>query len=397
MLHRLVAADPAAWTRDVPAVLTALERPEPAAYYLAAAAAHADRPGAFPAGELPAAAAAALELRRALVDAGPASVTGFDGVRRWPAGVFAAGEALFGLLTAAWRTGALTDDQDEDAAAYLQTLAAPLTRSAPDTEPAPRTADGAVAAPGASPDAAAPQVVPGEGREPAPGGSDPQVRALGCLLEYAVHRARTTGAMPQEVLDTVAGALAAYGGQEAVATVIGVHLPALHRHAPAFAAAHRALYSLTPGRPSPAASWLYWGDPDSLLLAALDRAELLAALRAGVPGTVERVAAALLDDPAFPGDLTLWWAELADGSGGGAAVSRLLEAIAAPAHRAPAPRPGPPSRRGWKRPLSCGAPRSRHRHCRPGRSPVREPSRTRPWSRTCGSSWSRRAPRTPRA
>ncbi|MET8608908.1 hypothetical protein ABZV92_35790 [Streptomyces rubiginosohelvolus] len=52
----------------MPAVLTALERPEPAAYYLAAAAAHADRPGAFPAGELPA--AAALELRRALADVG---------------------------------------------------------------------------------------------------------------------------------------------------------------------------------------------------------------------------------------------------------------------------------------------------------------------------------------
>ncbi|WP_206305150.1 hypothetical protein [Streptomyces sp. B29(2018)] len=359
VLHRLVAADPAAWTRDVPAVLTALERPEPAAHYLAAAAAHADRPRAFPAGELPAAAAAALELRRALADA--ASVTGFDGVRRWPAGAFAADQALFGLLTAAWRTGALTEDQDEDAAAYLQTLAAPLTRSAPDTGPAPRTADGAAAAPGAGPDAAPPQAVPGEGREPALVGSDPQVRALGCLLEYAVHRARTTGAMPQEVLDTVAGALAAYGGQEAVATVIGVHLPALHRHAPAFAAAHRALYSLTPGRPSPAASWLYWGDPDGLLLAALDRAELVAALRAGVPGTVERVAAALLDDPAFPGDLTLWWAELAGGTGGGAAVSRLLEAIAARTPRAgSAPGPAEQARVGtavvlWRAALAAPA------------------------------------------
>ncbi|MFI7089635.1 hypothetical protein ACIBUR_39375 [Streptomyces anulatus] len=344
VLHRLVAADPATWTRDVSAVLTALERPEPAAYYLAAAAAHADRPGALPAGELPVAAAAALELRRAL--SGAASVTGFDGVRRWPTAVFAADEALFGLLTAAWRTGALTEEQDEDAAAHLQALAAPLTRPAPDTDPAPQTpgsaADGTVA-PGAGPDAAPPGAA-GEGRRPALVASDPQVRALGCLLEYASHRARTTGEMTQEVLDTVAGALAAYGGQEAVATVIGVHLPALHRHAPTFAAAHRtALYSLTPGRPSPAASWLYWGSPDGPLLAALDRAELLAALRAGVPAAAERVGAALLDDPAFPGDLTLWWAELADGTDGGAAVSHLLEAIAARTPRAGSA-PGPAER-----------------------------------------------------
>ncbi|MDQ1005830.1 hypothetical protein QFZ82_000315 [Streptomyces sp. V4I23] len=339
VLHRLVAAAPAAWTSDVPAVLAALRRPELAAFYLAAAAAHADRPGAFPSGALPTAVAAALEVRRGLGESAP--TVGFDDVRRWPAGVIFADQALFDLLTAAWRADALAGDQERDAVAYLQALVAPLARAAGDTAPAAELKDGTAAATQA---AAAPGTAE-EGTTLVLTGSDTEVRALGCLLEYATHQARTTGEMPEKVLDTVAGVLAAHAGQEAVATAIGVHLPALHRYAPAFAAAHRAaLYGLVPGRPSPAASWLRWSGPDGQLLAALGRAELLAALRAEVPGAAEHLAHALLDDPALLDHPAAWWTELADGTGDGvAAVSRLLEAIAARTPRTGADGPFPPA------------------------------------------------------
>ncbi|MEU9737427.1 hypothetical protein [Streptomyces sp. NPDC048002] len=332
VLHRLVAADPAAWTTDVPAVLTALGRPELAAFYLAAAAAHADRPGAFPDDALPAAVAAALEVRRGLGE--PAPTVGFDGVRRRPAGVSFADQALFDLLTAAWRADALTGEQAKDALAYLQTLADPLTRPAT-AGPAPAAAAAETAGEGTAREGTTPSLI----------GSDPEVRALGGLLKYATRQARTTGEMPDEVLNTVAGVLAAHAGQEAVATAIGVHLPALHRHAPAFAAAHRtALYGLVPGRPSPAASWLRWGGPDGQLLAALDRAELFTALRAGMPGAAEHLAHALLDDPALLGEPAAWWTELAADTGEGvAAVSRLLEAIAARTPRTGADGPLPPA------------------------------------------------------
>nr|AHE39225.1 hypothetical protein pFRL3_448 [Streptomyces sp. FR1] len=338
VLHRLVAADPAAWTTDVPAVLTALGRPELAAFYLAAAAAHADRPGAFPDDALPAAVAAALEVRRGLGE--PAPTVGFDGVRRRPAGVSFADQALFDLLTAAWRADALTGEQAKGALAYLQTQLAPLTRPTGDTAAAETKNGTSAVTPAPEPAGAA-----GEGTMPTLSGSDPEVRALGCLLEYAVHQARTTGAVPEEILNTVAGALAAHAGQEAVATAIGVHLPALHRHAPAFAAAHRtALYGLVPGRPSPAASWLRWGGPDGQLLAALDRSELFTALRAGMPGAAEHLAHALLDDPALLGEPAAWWTELAADTGEGvAAVSRLLGAIAARTPRTGADGPLPPA------------------------------------------------------
>ena len=81
--------------------------------------------------------------------------------------------------------------------------------------------------------------------------------------------------MPGDVLDVVADVLAARGGDEAVAAVIGAQLPVLHRRATAFTATHHdELYSLAPGRPSPAAAWLHerrGPGPDPLLLAALDR------------------------------------------------------------------------------------------------------------------------------
>ncbi|ATW52294.1 hypothetical protein CGZ69_35640 [Streptomyces peucetius subsp. caesius ATCC 27952] len=71
LVHKLVAADPAAWTMDVPAVLEALQRPELAAIYLAAAA---QWPDAFPHGTAHAA-TAALDVHRALP--GPLAGTDF--------------------------------------------------------------------------------------------------------------------------------------------------------------------------------------------------------------------------------------------------------------------------------------------------------------------------------
>ncbi|MDX3695024.1 hypothetical protein PV726_32740 [Streptomyces europaeiscabiei] len=69
VLQRLVRADPAAWTADVPQVLAALARPELGAFYLAAAARCR---GAFPAGPAQAA-LTALTLRRSLPPPRPAN------------------------------------------------------------------------------------------------------------------------------------------------------------------------------------------------------------------------------------------------------------------------------------------------------------------------------------
>ncbi|MFE6274093.1 hypothetical protein ACFVQ9_35490 [Streptomyces goshikiensis] len=322
LLHGLVAADPSAWTADVPAVLAALELPELGAFYLAAAARYAGRPGAFPGRALADTVTAALGLRRALdhpaPEDRPASAGRGDGL-------LLADQALFDLLTTAWRTGAVPDaGQEQEVLAHLHALAAALARPAPDS------ADLGPAGDAADPD-------PDESRgEPVLLGSDPRVRALGCLLEYASGRARAGGGMPAEVLQAVAGALPAAAGQDAVATAIGVRLPDLHRYAPEFTARHRAaLYGLAPDRPSPAASWLRWGPPSAPLLAALDRADLIDTLRAATASARDaagHTAAALLTDPALLGDPAAWWAQLAGSANeagtGAAAISRLLQAIA---------------------------------------------------------------------
>lgn len=302
VLHHLVDADPAAWTADVPGVLAILDRPDLGAFYLAAAATAAARPGAFPDGP-GAAALAALTLRRAL----PAPSAG----QPQSTAVLFADQALFDLLSVVWRTGADLAGDLPDVLDHLRDLAAPLTR------------------PGDGPDEGADA---GGEDEQFQGllGSDPAVRALGCLLEYAAARARAGAAMPGDVLDLTAGALTARTGDDAVATAIGVHLPALHRHAPAFTAAHPELYALNPGRPSPAAAWLRWGGPDPALLAALDRGRLLAALREQLPGADGHIAHALLTGhhDLLGGPATVW-AELAAGPNGAAAASRLLAALAA--------------------------------------------------------------------
>ncbi|MFF4933424.1 hypothetical protein ACFY2H_31715 [Streptomyces griseofuscus] len=368
VLHRLVAADPAAWTADPSAVLAALELPELGAFYLAAAALHAERPGAFPGRTLTGAVTAALGLRRALD--GPAPGAGQRTAAGRGDGLLFADQALADLLTAVWRTGAVLDaGQDKDVLDHLYALAAELTRPAAQSTPAAPAGDGAA---GVFADGAP---VAGSSGEPALLGSDARVRALGCLLEYAAGQARAHGEMPAEVLRAVAGALPAAAGQEAVATAIGVRLPALHRYAPAFAAEHHAaLYRLTPGRPSPAASWLRWGPPSAPLLAALDRAGLIGALR-DAPGLAQgaagRTAAALLADPALLGEPAAWWAELAGATGAGddsaegvAAVSGLLEAIAAGTPHTGAGGPLPPAgqaRAGaavvlWRAALAAGLP-----------------------------------------
>lgn len=84
----------------------------------------------------------------------------------------------------------------------------------------------------ADPDAADPAAAAGSPGSRRCRGSDPRARALGCLLDYAVHQAHVRGRMPAEVL-------------QAVAAAIGVRLPALHRYAPDLTAGHRtALYRI---------------------------------------------------------------------------------------------------------------------------------------------------------
>ncbi|WP_062012244.1 hypothetical protein [Streptomyces hygroscopicus] len=114
----------------------------------------------------------------------------------------------------------------------------------------------------------------------------------------------------------------------------GVWVPALHRYAAEY---HPALYRIAPGWPSPAAVLAALGPPSPPLLAALDRTDLIGALRAApglAQGTAAHTAAAFLADPAFLGDPSVWWAELARATGtgdgdGAAAVTGVLEAIAA--------------------------------------------------------------------
>ncbi|SCD32051.1 hypothetical protein GA0115243_100885 [Streptomyces sp. ScaeMP-e83] len=329
VLHRLVEADPAAWSADVPAVLTALNRAELGAFYLAATANTAHRPGALPAGPAPAA-RAALHLRRTL----PAPAPG-PGQPSSTVALFA-DQALFDLLTLVWRTGTDLAEDLTPALEHLHTLATPLTTPAnPPPAPSPDTT---VLADDADPH--------DESLAPAPAGnlpgSDPAVRALGCLLEYAAAQVRTGAPIPGDVLDLVARALAARGGEEALTTAIGVALPFLHRHATEFTAAHPGLYALTPGRPTPAAAWMYWGGYDPLLLTALGPRPVLDAVRANLPGADRHLAHTLLtrtgDTDDFLGDPQAAWTELAAPPDGAPAASRLLAALAA--HTPHRTRPG---------------------------------------------------------
>ncbi|MFE1199945.1 hypothetical protein ACFW6E_45905 [Streptomyces olivaceoviridis] len=162
----------------------------------------------------------------------------------------------------------------------------------------------------------------------------PAVRALDCLLDYAASRALRDGQMPGDVLNLVAGVLAARGGDEAVAAVIGARLPFLHRRATAFTAAHHdEVYGLVPGRPSPAAAWLHdrrGPGLDPLLLAALDGGQLLAALREEPSGRAAFcvVHALLTGHDELLGDPVATWRALAAGPGGAETASAFLGYLA---------------------------------------------------------------------
>ncbi|MEU5137020.1 hypothetical protein [Streptomyces californicus] len=321
VLQRLVAAEPAAWTADAPALLTALVLPELGAFYLAAAAAAARRPGAFPAGPADAV-LAALTLSRTLP--APADPHIPD------AGEYA-GRAWSRLLAFVWRTGDGLGGHLPAALDRLHALVEPLTR--PPAPPlAPSVTAGGPATPAAGPPA---DRTVGEEQQ-LPAGmpeSHPAVRALDCLLGYAASQAPRDGQMPGDVLDLVAAVLQARGGDETVAAVLGAHLPLLHRRATAFTAAHPDLYVLVPGRPSPAASWLHDRNGpglDPLLLAALGRRQLLAALREEPAGAVAfRVVHALLTGhDSLLGDPTSAWRELAAGPDGAEAASGFLGYLA---------------------------------------------------------------------
>ncbi|MEK2495152.1 hypothetical protein WN990_36985 [Kitasatospora purpeofusca] len=191
---------------------------------------------------------------------------------------------------------------------YLHTLAEPLTRPA---GPVGGGADGEAGLAGDLLDA------------------HPAVHALDCLLEYAASQALADGEMPDEVLGLIADALAAHPGDGAVADAIGAYLPVLHRRATAFTAAHPELYVLDPHRPSSTAGWLRGPGLDPLLLAALDRSQLLAVMRANLSGATLRVACALMDGHHdLLGDPAAAWSELATGPGGAEAASYLLMTLA---------------------------------------------------------------------
>ncbi len=317
VLQRLVAADPAAWTADVPALLTALVLPELGAFYLAAAATAVRRPGAFPAGPAEAV-LAALTLSRTLP--APADPHIPDAGEH-------AGRAWSGLLAFVWRTGDGLGGHLPAALDRLHALVEPLTRPAA-PPPAPSVSAGGPATPAAGRTAGEEQQLPAGLPE-----SHPAVRALDCLLDYAAAQAPRDGQMPGDVLDLVAAVLQARGGDEPVAGVLGKHLPLLHRRATAFTAAHPDLYALVPGRPSPAAAWLHarrGPGLDPLLLAALGRRQLLAALRGEPAGTLAfRVVHALLTGhDSLLGDPTAAWRELATGPDGAEAASGFLGYLA---------------------------------------------------------------------
>ncbi|MER0476762.1 hypothetical protein ABR737_00015 [Streptomyces sp. Edi2] len=83
-----MAADPAAWTADVPAVLDALEAPVLRAFYLVAVQEAADQIGALPGGNL-----VHLHTPEPEPGPGPAPAQSLE---------HSAQAALFGLLAAAW-------------------------------------------------------------------------------------------------------------------------------------------------------------------------------------------------------------------------------------------------------------------------------------------------------
>lgn len=288
LLGRLVSADVAAWTADVPAVLDALAVPELRALYLAALQEAADRPGALPDKALAHAVAGALRLG----DPAPAAET----ARRF------AEAALIGLLTEAWRRPAgppCLGDLLPAALAHLHALAQPLTHPADEV---PARAESV--------------------------GPDTAGRALGCLLDYAAALPLRTGApFPNGVLELLATILTTHPAHPAASAAIGRRMLVLGVLAPDLTTAHHAALTSLDG-PTPAAAWLNTGRPHPPLLATLDRTALLASVRDDTGGPVEHLAHALTQDPHILGDPAAALTEIAAGPGGPRAVSWLLQVMA---------------------------------------------------------------------
>ncbi|MEU1352123.1 hypothetical protein [Streptomyces sp. NPDC005795] len=302
-----MADGPAAWTADVPAVLTALGAPVLRAFYLAAVQEAADQPGTLPGRNLDHAIAAALDLHPPAPQSGPE-----------PEGLLEryAQTALFGLLAEGWARPAGPAGLGPllpAALDRLHALAEPLTHPAP-APPAPTGGSG---------------TRPATGQPPAPA-PDAAVRALELLLSCTVNAAVRPGApLPGNVLDTLATILTTRSDDPAVAAAFGTQLMALNICAPDFIARHRAaLPTLNPDGPTPAAAWLEAGRADPELLAQLDRTAVLRRLRPDAGGTVEHLAHALTADPHALGDPAEVLAEIAAGPGGPDAVSWLLQVMA---------------------------------------------------------------------
>ncbi|MFE0773334.1 hypothetical protein [Streptomyces sp. NPDC058861] len=288
ILGRLVSADRAAWTTDIPAVLDALGIPALRAFYLAALQEAAGRPGVLPDQALVHAVTGALSLR----ETAPAGET---------AHCFAQA-ALFGLLTEAWTRPAgppCLGDLLPATLDHLHALAEPLTHPA-DEPPA--------------------------GAEPI--SPDTAGRALECLLDYAAALPLRTGApFPDDVLELLAAILATHPAHPAVSAAIGPRLLVLDVLAPDFTAVHHAVLTSLNG-PTPAAAWLNTGPADPPRLATLDRAALLSSIRDDTGGPAEHLAHALTTDPHLLGDPASVLTEIAGGPGGPHAVSWLLQVMA---------------------------------------------------------------------
>ncbi|MFE6274090.1 hypothetical protein ACFVQ9_35475 [Streptomyces goshikiensis] len=319
LVGRLVAADPAAWTADVPAVLAALNIPVLRALYLDAVQESADRPGALPGPSLDHAVAAALDLHAPAPAPAPAPGPGPGcgcGPGPEPAGTLErlAETALFGLLAHAWTRPAGPAGLGPllpAALERLRVLAEPLIRPAAGPPPDPADVAGARPAAGRLPELAT------------------AVRALESLLDCTLSAAIRPGApLPDDVLDLCGTILAAGSNDPAVAAAFGARLMHLNICAPGFTEAHRTELTTLDDGPTPAAAWLQTGRPDPQLLAQLDRTAVLKALRPDAGGPAEHLAHALTENPHLLGDPADVLAQIAAGPGGPAAVSWLLQVTA---------------------------------------------------------------------
>ncbi|NUU24702.1 MAG: hypothetical protein HOV68_24850, partial [Streptomycetaceae bacterium] len=161
----------------------------------------------------------------------------------------------------------------------------------------------------------------------APGGT-----ALLALTAWGLTPARTGGGTLTEPtasrFDTLLAAAADGKPDDQALAVIGVHLAHLALHAPDWFAERPDLLLLVPAW-RPGRVWLDRGTPYPPLLARLDRASVLQRMRApDGEGAVRQAAIALRADSEPLGSSSVFVTELADGTGGPQAVSRLLSDLA---------------------------------------------------------------------